>query len=126
MDATANGSPVLEPFLTAGINLDRTLVIAARNMQIHHRDLENAAIQLTDLASFRVPGILEGFVCFKILPGIEQQKPLYSLWRKRGIAGIILVVIRHIDKYGRQRLQSLGAKVRSPCGDNKTFDSACR
>ena len=74
MDASADIGPIPDPSLAAGINLDRAVVIPARDMQVNDRDLQDAAIQVTDLSLFRVPGIFQGLVRFEIFPRIEQAQ----------------------------------------------------
>lgn len=57
----------------------RAVVVSARDVQVHHRYLQDPSVQIAYATLFIVPGILQGLVCLKILPRVEQAESLLSL-----------------------------------------------
>jgi hypothetical protein len=75
--------------LAAKVDLHRALIVPTRDVQIYDCDLQNPAIEITYFAGFRIPGILQGFMCLEIFARIEQAESIHSTWVERSVAEAI-------------------------------------
>ena len=105
LDASANGGPVFQPLLTPFIDFDRTLVIAARDVQVHDRHLQNPAVELANLAGLGIPRILE---CFMRHAGqlVTRTMILDQCW-DASYEGVSNLVDVHVGRV-RRKLEAAG------------------
>jgi hypothetical protein len=75
--------------LAATIDFYRAVIIPAGDVQINDGDLEDAAVKLTDLSFFGIPGVFQRFMGLKILARVEQAETFRGLRMQRSVAEIV-------------------------------------
>ena len=71
LDAPADIRPILHPSQAPAVDFDCSLIIPARDVKVHHRDLQNPAIELAHFPGFGIPGILQCFMGFEVFARVD-------------------------------------------------------